>query len=220
MSLEKINSAKAVLEYIQDGMVIGLGSGTTIRELIKLLGNQVRNGLDIFVLPTSYDSYLLAMANGIRTIQPEQASVIDLTIDGADFISKKYLIKGNGGALTREKIVAYNSKKFFVIVGESKLKRKSFPVPLEVLPFASMFVIRKLKKIGYDSTIREAEKKIGPVITDNGNYLIDVKITNITNPKKMEKGLNSIPGVIENGIFTKFSKILIGTNSGSKIYKY
>ncbi|MDD5022955.1 MAG: ribose 5-phosphate isomerase A [Candidatus ainarchaeum sp.] len=217
MSQEKINAAKKALEFVKDELIIGLGSGTTIHEFIKLLGKQVREQqLKIAAVPTSYDTQLLAMAQGIPLLQPEQTPFIDIAIDGADLVAKDYLIKGGGGALTREKIIAYEAKEFIVLADEDKLKRKSYPVPIEVVPFSAFFVARHLAKEGLRPELRLAQRRLGPIITDNGNFILDTDLK-ITNPKKLETELKLIPGVVETGIFTKFSKVIIGTKKGSRM---
>lgn len=212
----KINAAKAALDYVKDGMCIGLGSGTTVREFIKLLGEKVRKGLKITCVTTSFDSRMLAIENGIFVTETDAIDEIDLAIDGADKVAKNGLLKGGGGALTREKIVDYNAKKFIVIVDESKLQTGVLEgeVNLEVLPFAAPLVMRQLKK--YSPCIRMAKAKLGPVISDNGSFIIDCEMT-LDNPKKTEEWLKSIPGIIENGIFTKFDIVIVGNEKSHRI---
>ncbi|MFA5049632.1 MAG: ribose 5-phosphate isomerase A [Candidatus Micrarchaeia archaeon] len=218
MSIEKINAAKKALEFVKPDTVIGLGSGSTVFEFLKLLGEKIRNeNMRVFGVPTSFDTEMIALGQGIPIIRPDQPPKIDLAIDGADLISKNYLIKGGGGALTREKIIAYEAEKFYVIADEGKLKLENFPVPIEVIPFSVFLVAKKLQQKGYQVMLRMSQNKLGPVITDNGNYIIDALIPKINNPKKLEEELTLIPGVIENGIFTKFDKIIIGNQKGSKI---
>ncbi len=218
MSIEKINAAKKALEFVKQDMIIGLGSGSTVAEFLKLLGEKIRNeNLRVFGVPTSFDTEILALGHGIPLIRPDQSPKIDLAIDGADLISKDYLIKGGGGALTREKIIAYEAKKFYVIADEGKLKIENFPVPIEVVPFSVFLVAKKLAEKGYQVMLRMGQNKLGPVITDNGNYIIDTLIPKIKSPKKLEEELKLIPGIIENGIFTKFDKIIIGNEKGAKI---
>ena len=217
MSIEKTNAAKGALEYVKDGMCLGLGTGTTVREFIPLLAKKIKDEkLTITAVCTSYDTRMLAFENGIWVIEPpdERAAKIDLTVDGADIATKKALLKGGGGALAREKIVAYSARDFIVIVDESKIKDElAGEVVIEVLPFAVPFVVQELKKISPSVKVRFGDRKIGPVISDNGNFLLDWN-TVVKNPKEMEDRLNAIPGIVENGIFTKFSKIIVGSKSG------
>lgn len=209
----KINAARAALEYVKDGMCIGLGSGTTVREFIKLLGEQVKGGLKVTCVTTSFDSRILAIENGIFVTETDAIDEIDLAVDGADKVTKTALLKGGGGALTREKIIDYNAKKFIVIVDESKVMGNLLEgeVSLEVLPFAAPLVMKQLQQ--YNPRIRMAKAKLGPVISDNGSFIIDCEMK-LEDPKKTEEWLKSIPGIIENGIFTKFDLIIVGTEKG------
>ncbi|VVC04103.1 Ribose-5-phosphate isomerase A [Candidatus Bilamarchaeum dharawalense] len=216
MSQEKINAAKAALEYVKSGMCIGLGSGSTTKEFIRLLGEKVRKGLKITCVTTSFDSRMLAIENGIFVTETDAIDEIDLAVDGADRVTKTALLKGGGGALTREKIIGYNAKKFIIIVDESKVQHGVLEgeVNLEVLPFAAPLVMRQLKK--FNPKIRMAKAKLGPVISDNGSFIIDCDMK-IDDPKKMESWLKSMPGIIENGIFTKFDMIIVGMEKGHRI---
>jgi ribose 5-phosphate isomerase A len=215
MSIEKINSAKGALKYVKDGMCIGLGTGTTVREFIPLLAKKMKDEkLKITAVCTSYDTRMLAFEHEIFVLEPDNATKIDLAVDGADIATANALLKGGGGALTREKIVDYAAKEFLIIMDEAKLKKElEGRVVIEVLPFAVGLVIQELKKISPDVSVRFGDRKAGPVISDNGNFLLDWTIK-VKNPKEMEERLNSIPGIVENGIFTKFSKLIIGTKTG------
>jgi ribose 5-phosphate isomerase A len=216
MSHAKLNAAKAALEYVKDGMCIGLGSGSTVREFIALLGERVRKGLRVTCVPTSFDSRMLAIENGIFVTETDAIEEIDLAVDGADKVTKRALLKGGGGALTREKIIDYNAKKFIVIVDESKVQEGVLEgeVNLEVLPFAAPLVMRQLSK--HKPRIRMAKAKLGPVISDNGCFIIDCDMR-IEKPKETEQWLKSIPGIIENGVYTKFDRIIVGSEKGYRI---
>ena len=217
METGKINAAKAALEYVKDGMCIGLGSGSTVKEFISLLGERTKKGLKISCVASSFDSRMLAIENGLFVTETDAIEDIDLAIDGADTVIKTALLKGGGGALTREKIIGYNAKKFIIIVDESKVMQNGKlegEVNLEVLPFAYSLVMRTLKK--FKPTIRMAKAKLGPVISDNGSFIIDCQMK-LDNPHETEVWLNSIPGVIENGIFTKFDMIIVGNEKGHRI---
>jgi ribose 5-phosphate isomerase A len=209
MSNAKINAAKGALEYVKDGMCIGLGSGSTAREFLKLLVEKAKKeNIKVCCVTTSTDTRALAIENNLWVVEPDTISEIDLAVDGADTVTKDALLKGGGGALTREKIIDYNAKKFIVIVDEGKVRDKLVGnVALEVLPFAAPFVLQELKK--YNPRIRKAERKLGPVVSDNGSFIVDMDME-IDDPKKTEEWLKSIPGIIENGIFTKFDKIIVG----------
>jgi len=216
MSQAKINAAKAALGYVKDGMCIGLGSGTTVREFIKLLGEKARKGLKVACVTTSFDSRMLAIENGIFVTETDAIDEIDLAVDGADTVTKTALLKGGGGALTREKIIGYNAKRFIIIADESKVQQGTLhgEVNLEVLPFAAPLVMKRLKQ--YNPRIRMAKAKLGPVISDNGSFIIDCQMT-LEKPAEMENWLKTIPGVVENGIFTKFDLIIIGNEKGTRI---
>lgn len=212
----KINAAKAALGYVKDGMCIGLGSGSTAREFIKLLGEKVKEGMKVTCVTTSFDSRMLAIEHGIFVTETDAIDEIDLAVDGADTVTKTALLKGGGGALTREKIIGYNAKKFIIIADESKVQEGVLEgeVNLEVLPFAAPLVMRQLKR--YKPRIRTAQGKLGPVISDNGSFIIDCDMR-LEDPKKTEQWLKSVPGIIENGIFTKFDMIIIGNEKGHRI---
>jgi ribose 5-phosphate isomerase A len=212
----KANAAKAALEYVKDGMCIGLGSGTTVREFISLLGEKVRAGMKVTCVTTSFDSRMKAIENGIFVTETDAIDEIDLAVDGADKVTKKALLKGGGGALTREKIIGYNARKFIIIVDESKVADGVLEgeVNLEVLPFAAPLVMRQLRE--HNPRIRMARSKLGPVISDNGSFILDCEMR-LEDPKKTEEWLKSIPGIIENGIFTRFDLIIVGSDKGHRI---
>jgi ribose 5-phosphate isomerase A len=211
----KKNAALGALTYVKNGMCIGLGSGSTVTEFIKLLAEKVKKEkLSVCCVTTSTDTRLLAIQHGLWVTEPDAISEIDLAVDGADKVTKKALLKGGGGALTREKIIDYNARKFIVIADESKVQETlEGNVALEVLPFATPFVLKALKQ--HNPVIRMAVRKLGPVISDNGSFIVDMHMR-VTEPEKTEKELKNIPGVIENGIFTKFDEIIIGTKTGWK----
>ncbi len=214
MPTAKENAAIGALEYVEDGMVLGLGSGTTTAVFIELLAKKMKEGkISITGVVTSYDSEILARKLGIPLIPLEQE--VDLAIDGADLVRKKYILKGGGGALTREKIVDYAAKKFIVIVDEAKADPKGkYPVVVEVVPFAYHYVEKEIGRMGFSPELRVGGKKLGPVVTDNGNFLLDCTGEVKGNPADLEMKLNSVPGVIENGIFSKFWKIIVGNEKG------
>lgn len=209
MSDEKINAAKGALEEIKGGMCVGLGSGSTVREFIKLLAEKVKKEkLNVCCVTTSFDSRMLAIEHGLWVTEPDAISEVEIAVDGADKVTKTALLKGGGGALTREKIIDYNAKRFVVIVDESKVQDVlDGKVALEVLPFAAPMVLKHLKK--YNPTIRMSDRKLGPVVSDNGSFIFDMNMK-VEEPEKLEREFNSIPGIIENGIFTKFDSIIIG----------
>ncbi|AAB90297.1 ribose-5-phosphate isomerase RpiA [Archaeoglobus fulgidus] len=203
----KYNAAKLALELVKDGMVLGIGSGSTVEVFLNLLGDKIREeGLEIYGIPSSYQSYFAAIRNGVEIVDLVEFEP-DLCIDGADQVDAKLnCIKGGGGAMTREKIVAKASRKVVIIVDESKLVEKlSMPVPVEVLPFAYGWVLREIEKMGCKARLREGKGKIGPVITDNGNFVVDCDFGVIEEDRVegLEGEIKLISGVVENGIFSK-----------------
>jgi len=217
---EKRLKERAALEaanMIGDGAIVGLGTGSTAALAIAELGKRVREeGLEIIGIPTSYRSAMIARENGIVIRSLDDVSKIDIAIDGADEVDpKKNLIKGGGGAHTREKIVDGWSELFIVVVDDSKLVKhlgEKFPVPVEVLPFAVHPVMKTLQAMGGNPELRMGLRKDGPVITDQGNMVIDVRFAEIEEPKALELKLNDIPGVVDNGLFVGLAHlILVGT---------
>jgi ribose 5-phosphate isomerase A len=219
----KLKVAKEAVKLVKDGMVIGLGTGSTAALFIRELGNRIREEeLTVFGIPTSFEAKMLAMQYEIPLVTLDEYDV-DIAFDGADEVEEKtlFLIKGGGGCHTQEKIVDYNADEFVVLVDESKLVKKlgeKSPIPVEVIPSAYRVVMRALSNMGGEAVIRLGDRKRGPVITDNGNMIIDV-FMNIDDAIELEKEINNIPGVVENGIFTRVDKVLVGTKKGVKTLK-
>lgn len=204
-------------QLVKNGMVAGLGTGSTAAYVIEALGRRVASGLEILGVPTSYQSALLAIENGIPLTTLDEHPVLDMAIDGADQISNFMAIKGGGAAHTKEKIVASSSKKFVVVVvDESKVVDVlNHPVPLEVLPFARKLVEKQVAKLGGRAEMRMGVNKVGPVISDNGNFIMDADFGEIEDPFSLDKELSQCTGIIEHGIFTKVDVIYIGKKDGS-----
>lgn len=216
----KESAALEAVKHVKSGFVIGLGSGTTAAYAIREIGKQIRNGkLKVLGVPSSHQAYILAIENSVPITTLDEHPQIDLTIDGVDQIDKKFnMIKGLGGALTREKIVAVVSKKNIRIADETKLTEQlgaDHAVPVEILPFALTLVKTEVLKLGGKPVLREGKGKIGPAITDNGNFILDVNFGPIDNPKELDSKLKSIPGVIETGLFIGMvDTAYIGTRNG------
>ena len=217
---EKKNAAYEAVQHVKDGFIVGLGSGSTAAYAIEALSERIkRERLSILGVPTSYQAFLLAAKHGISMTTLEEHPVLDVTIDGADQIDPKLnLIKGMGAALVREKIVASASKQNIIIADESKkvkaLGENGQPVPVEVLPFAISVVKRRIEAVGGNPVLREGKGKVGPVITDNGNVIIDAVFGVISNAKELELKLKMIPGVVETGLFVGLANTAyIGTPS-------
>ncbi len=204
MSEEKRLAAERAVEYVQDGMVVGLGTGSTAFYAVKKLGERVRNGLRIRSIPTSESTRQLAEAEGIPLTSFEAVSAIDLTIDGADEVDPYLnLIKGGGAALLREKIVSAASRENVIIVDSSKTVKRlgAFPLPVEVIPFGWQVVTRRIDALGGNPQLRL--KDGAPLVTDQGNWILDCAFGAIPDAAGLELTLNNLPGVVENGLFIK-----------------
>jgi ribose 5-phosphate isomerase A len=196
-------AAEKSLEFVEDGMTLGLGTGSTAAYFIKLLGERVKRGLKIRGIPTSRTSKELAESLSIPIVTFQQFSEIDVAIDGADEVAPGLaLIKGGGGALLLEKIVASASKRFIIIADSTKLVPRlgKFPLPVEVIPFASPVVAKKLSEQGIPSSIRRT-KTGTEFITDQGNLILDCACGEIVDPDALAASIRSIVGVVEHGLF-------------------
>ena len=220
MSQMKKDAGYLAAGEVKDGQILGLGTGSTTHYFIEAVGKRVASeGIEVMGIPTSYQSFLLAKAANIPVTTLDEHE-IDLAVDGADEIDPKFnLIKGGGAAHTLEKIVDYSAKEFIVIADSSKLVDTlgAFPLPVEIIPESVTPVMKALKDMGGVPEIRMGQLKDGPVITDNGNFILDVAFGAIENPVHMEKDLNAIPGVVENGLFTEMvDKVIIGFEDGAR----
>jgi len=222
----KRNAALEAVKHVKDTFVIGLGSGSTAAYAIEEIGNRIkREETRVLAVPTSYQAFTLAVKHGIPITTLEEHPILDLTIDGADQIDDELnLIKGMGGALTREKIVASTSKKLVIVADERKkvkfLGENNHPVPIEVLLFAAPIIVRKIKEMGGKPFLRESNRKVGPVITDSGNVIVDVNFGLVQKPAELERKLKGISGVVETGLFVKMADLVyLGERSGVKLVK-
>jgi len=221
----KRKAALEAVKHIKKGFIVGLGSGSTVAYAIQQIGKRIKKeGLHVYGVPTSYQASMLAIKHGIPTTTLDEHPKLDLSIDGADQIDRKLnLIKGMGGALLREKIVATAAKQFIIVADESKMADrlgKDQRVPIEVLPFASAIVISRIREMNGKPFLRVGIDKVGPIITDNGNFVIDIDFGPIKNPKELEDTLKSIPGVIETGLFVGMADIAyIGTTTSVEVLK-
>ncbi len=211
--------ALEAVKHVKDGFVVGLGSGSTAAFAIHELGKMVKQkDLHIMGVPSSSQAKILAVNSGIPLTTLDEHPVLDLAIDGADEVDKNLdMIKGGGGALTREKIVASSAKQVIIVADESKLVEKlgKFKVPIEVLPFALAPVTKSIKELGGKPLLRESKGKVGAVVTDNGNYILDVDFGLIDNTKALDEKLKRTPGVIETGLFIGLAnKVYLGKSDG------
>jgi ribose 5-phosphate isomerase A len=204
---EKKNAATEAVKQVKDGFVLGLGSGSTAAYVIEEIGRRIqREKIRVLGVPTSHQAFILAARNRIPITTLEEHLSLDLTIDGADQVDTHLnLIKGMGGALTREKIVAEASKYYLIVADENKraktLGEQNHPVPIEVLPFAVPLVVQNIKKLKGKPVLREGKGKVGPVVTDNGNVLVDAYFGPIHEPVDLASRLKALSGVVETGLF-------------------
>ena len=214
---EKEAAARASLRFVRDGDIVGLGTGSTAVYAVRFLGERVQAGLKIRGIPTSIHTQELATSLGIPLTTLDEVQEIDVTIDGADeFDPQLRLIKGGGGALLREKIVASATKKFVIIADSSKQVPMlgKFPVPVEVIKFAEALVAKKIAALGAAVTARGAASG-KPFTTDEGNHILDCNFGQIADPAALARELEGMPGVVEHGLFIGMAAVaLIGRGDG------
>ena len=217
---EKAAAARKSLEYVKDGMVVGLGSGSTATFAIQFLGELVRDGLKIRGIPTSRASGELARSLNIPLTSFDEVDHTDVTIDGADEVAPGLaLIKGGGGALLHEKIVAAASHRLVIVADEHKLVQRlgRFPLPVEVIPFAAGSVRRKLEALGANPVLRTGHDG-SPFITDEGNYIFDCHYGEILDPPAVAQSLKSITGLVEHGLFLGLASVaIVAGPAGSRV---
>ncbi len=218
---QKKRAGFKAVEKIKNGQIIGLGTGSTVYYSILKLSEKVKRGLKVKVIATSKETKALAEELGLEIIDLNDVEKINLTIDGADQVTKEgYMVKGGKGALTREKIVAFYSENYVIVVDETKLVNSlgGKPVPLEILKFGWKKTINFFREKGVKAKLRVKNDEV--FVTDNGNYIVDVYFSSIQEPEKLERELNNVPGVIENGIFTKKpNEIYVGRKEGVETIK-
>ncbi len=217
---QKAQAARNAVEYIQDGQILGLGTGSTVHHFLTALGQRVQDGLRVRGVPTSQATATYATQLGIPLLDSNEPWDIDVAIDGADQVDPKLnLIKGGGGALLREKIVARAARKFIVIVDEAKQRPYlglPFPLPVEILSFGWRTTQRHLEKMGWLAPRREQAGQ--PFVTDNGHYIVDVHIPDIVDPAALEITLLQLPGVVECGLFVQMASLVItASNEGIRL---
>jgi ribose 5-phosphate isomerase A len=206
---------KTAAERVQSGTIVGLGTGSTTAYAIQYIGDRIKKGElnDIKGIPTSFQAEVLAKDHGIPLTSLDAVDHIDVAIDGADEVDpQKNLIKGGGAAHTREKVVDSLAAQFIVVVDSGKLVDRlgsTFKLPVEVIPMAYAPVMRAIEKLGGKPELRMGVKKAGPVVTDQGNMVIDVTFDSMDNPGELEKTINNIPGVLENGLFVGVANVVL-----------
>ncbi|MFC6863524.1 ribose-5-phosphate isomerase RpiA [Halomicroarcula sp. GCM10025817] len=212
-------AGESAAEAVEDGMVVGLGTGSTAAHAIRAIGRAVDAGLDVAGVPTSFQARELARDCGIPLVDLDEASV-DLAIDGADEVAGGDLVKGGGAAHAREKVVDASADRFLVVADPTKLADDlSHPVPVEVLPAARTTVADVVRGLGGDPTLRAAERKDGPVVTDNGNLVLDCDFGTIDAPADLGGTLADTPGVVEHGLFVDLAdEVHVGTADGVTVH--
>jgi len=221
-SLKRMAALKAV-DYVKDGMVVGLGTGSTARHMVVALGEKVRAGMKLRGVPTSHETAELAMKCGIPLIDTENTWTTDVAIDGADQVDPHFnLIKGGGGALLKEKIVAASARQFIVLVDHTKREPvldHSFTLPVEVLPFGWGNTARAIEALTKSHVVLR-QRNGAPYETEAGHFIVDVYLARIDNPRELEIHLNEIPGVVETGLFVGRTDLLIvGTPQGVETHR-
>ncbi len=218
---EKQLAAKAAVKFISDNQIIGLGTGSTAIYAVKAIGEMVKNGLKILAVPTSPQTQEIAELLHIPLVDINSIDSIDITIDGADeFNEDLILVKGGGGALLREKIVASMTKEVIIIADSSKKVDTigKFKLPIEVIPFAANYVLRQIELINGPGKIRSFSGK--PFLTEQGNYIIDADFGLISDPVVLSGRLNEMEGIVEHGLFINLaSKVIMGSNDSVLIFK-
>ncbi|MGB7130210.1 MAG: ribose-5-phosphate isomerase RpiA [Candidatus Sulfotelmatobacter sp.] len=207
---EKEAAAQASLRFIKDGQVVGIGSGSTAAYFIKSLGEQVKNGLRIRGIPTSEHSRQLAASLGIPLTTWDECPEIHVTVDGADEVDPQlHLIKGGGGALLREKIVASASKQVVIVADSSKRVPVlgKFGLPVEVIKFAQAVVKNKIEALGASVSLRQVNGR--PYLTDEDNYIFDCHFGEIAGPDRLARQLSDVPGIVEHGLFIGIASVVL-----------
>jgi ribose 5-phosphate isomerase A len=226
--LAKFNAAQAALEYVKDGMTVGLGTGSTSAHFVRQLGERVRQGLRVKGVPTSEATRNLAEQVGVPLVEISQVSSIDVDVDGADEVDPAFrLIKGGGGALLREKIVAAAAQRMVVIADETKWVETlgDFPLPVEVTRFGFALTAQRVAEAlrdtgcaGHEVVLRISGKANEPVITDGGNYIVDAHAKRIANAEALAARLHAIPGVVEHGLFIGLATtVILGKAKGAEV---
>lgn len=208
---EKEAAARASLKFVKDGQVVGLGTGSTAAYFIKLLGEQVKNGLEIRGIPTSLRSLELAQRVGIPLTTLDECQELAVTVDGADEVDPQLrLIKGGGGALLREKIVASATRQFVVVADASKQVQSlgKFPLPVEVIKFAEALVAKRIRALGAEVHLR-CEADGTPYVTDESNHILDCHFGEIRDANGLSRQLSEMPGIVEHGLFIGMASVVL-----------
>ena len=213
-------AGRAAAALVETGMSVGLGTGSTASEAVRELARRVREeGLRVLGVPTSYASEQLARELGIPLASTEDVERLDFAFDGADEVDPDLnLIKGRGAAHSREKVIAAMADQFVIVIDETKLVDRlgtRFPVPIEIIPMAARFVMRAVEQLGVEPLLRSGGKKDGPVVTDQGLWIIDARFEEIPDPDALNRSLHALPGVLDHGLFLGMAHLaLVGSTDG------
>jgi ribose 5-phosphate isomerase A len=204
-------AALEAASMVHSGMVVGLGTGRAAAQFVRALARRIEQGLEVVAVPTSNETTKLARELEVPLVSFDEIDAIDVDVDGADEVDPNLdLIKGHGGALLRERVVASVSRRFVVLVGDEKLVPRlgsRVSVPIEVVPFAAPVVLRGLSKLGGDAEVRERNGI--PVVSDNGNHILDARFPSIENPGELHRELKMLPGVADSGLFVGMAQLVL-----------
>jgi ribose 5-phosphate isomerase A len=216
---QKRVAGESAAALVEGGMTVGLGTGSTAAHAVRAIGEAVADGLDVRGVPTSFATRALAREVGVPLVELEDVDRVDLAIDGADQVADGDLVKGGGGAHAREKVVAGMAERFVVVVDPSKVAdRLDRAVPVAVLPDARTAVARRLQELGGDPSLREAARKDGPVVTDDGHLVLDAEFGTVEEPAGLANDLAAIPGVVEHGLFVDVAdEVHVGHAGGATV---
>ncbi len=217
----RLNAAAQAIRELKDGTTIGLGSGTTVLKALELAAGRIRKeNLHITFVPTSYQMEIAARKLGLKIANLEEDKDLDLALDGADQVQWRTLdmVKGGGAALLREKIVDSAAKRLVIVIDERKLAKTlggDQPIPVEIVPFAYHSTFGEIKRVSEKAVLREGAGKVGPIVTDNGNLIVDAYFRNLRRPEIVHEKLKKIPGVVETGLFLEMCDVAyVGRRDG------
>lgn len=217
----RLSAAAQAIREIKNGSTVGLGSGSTVLKTLELASDKIKKeSLNVAFVPTSYQMELAAKRFGLKTVQLEEDRELEVALDGADQVQWRSLdmVKGGGGALLREKIVDSSTRRLVVVIDEKKIAKTlggDQPVPVEITPFGYRSVLGKIRRVSEKAVLRESNGKVGPVVTDNGNLIVDAYFRNLRRPDIVEEKLQTIPGVVETGLFLQMCDVAyVGRKDG------
>jgi ribose 5-phosphate isomerase A len=215
----KRHAGRSAAGRVDDGAVVGLGTGSTAATAIRALGEHVDAGLDITGVPTSYQSRAIARRAGVPLGSLEDHEQLDIAIDGADQVVGGTLVKGGGGAHALEKVIAEAAEHYAVVVDESKLAETlDHAVPVAILPEARATAAAAVRRLGGEPTLRAASEKVGPVVTDQGHLVLDCAFGAIEDPAALAASLSSVPGIVEHGLFVDQADVIhVGRSDGAAV---